>query len=111
MRTSMFPSSGFIGPAPDNDIYRYMVIDKQVEEVRTVNVHTFEIPLTDTIEIVHNTLSDWIKSDEGQWVIARAAQSPSWHRYEDPYQFHQKFIVRAKFAGATLTEWLLRSSR
>jgi hypothetical protein len=82
----------------------------RVEEVREVTVFSFT--LTGNIEdpeiMAAEPLYDWEHSEQGQWVMRNACDTPIWHKSIDPSSYNYKFIVRAKFMGPALTEMLLR---
>ena len=103
------PAQGYLGPSPKRDTYRYMIINDRVEEVREIVVHEFTMgDVEDPDLYAAEPLQKWQQSEEGQWIMAHAAETPSWYRIPDQLQYGYKFQVRAKLTGARLTEWLLR---
>lgn len=102
-------AQGYLGISPTKDTYRYMKIGDRVEEVRTIVVHEFMMgDVEDPDLYAADPLLKWEKSEIGQWVMNNALETPSWHRIPDTLQFGYKYQIRAKFAGARLTEYLLR---
>jgi hypothetical protein len=54
-------------------------------------------------------LIEWEKSEQGQWVMENAIETPSWHRTVDPFGYNgYRYEIRARLQGPILTEWLLR---
>lgn len=103
------PAQGYLGNQPVKDTYRYMQIDDQVEEVRTIIVHEFAMGDVDDPDLyAAEPLWKWQQSEIGQWVMKHAVETPSWYRIPDTLQYGYKFQIRAKLAGSALTEWLLR---
>jgi hypothetical protein len=105
------PAQGYLGPAPEGDTYRYMIIDDRAEEVREVVVHEFTMgDVEDPDLYAAEPLWNWQQSEEGQWVMTHAVETPSWYRIPDQLQYGYKYQIRAKLTGARLTEYLLRHS-
>ena len=103
------PAKGFFGKPPTKDTYRYMIINDQVEEVREVVVHEFTMGDVEDPELyAAEPLYKWEKSEEGQWIMEHAIETPCWYRIPDMLQYGYRFQVRAKLSGPRLTEYLLR---
>ena len=103
------PAQGYLGPAPEGDTYRYMIINDRVEEVREVIVHEFTMgDVEDPDLYAAEPLWNWQQSEAGQWVMSHSVETPSWYRIPDQLQYGYKFQIRAKLTGPALTEWLLR---
>ncbi len=103
------PTQGYLGNKPTKDTYRYMQIGDRVEEVRTVVVYEFSMgDVEDPDLYAAQPLYEWEKSEAGQWIMEHAVETPSWYRIPDMMQYGYKYQIRAKLAGARLTEYLLR---
>lgn len=103
------PAQGYIGKFPAKATYRYMQIGDRVEEVRTIVVHEFVLgDVEDPDLYAADPLIKWEQSEIGQWVMQHAVETPSWYRIPDTMQYGYKYQIRAKLAGARLTEYLLR---
>lgn len=89
---------------------KYKIVGDRVEEIRKVTVHEFIIPAdTDDPDIfAAQPLYEWEHSEKGQWVMKNACDHPEWQRMQDHLSWQYKYIIRAKFMGPALTEWLLR---
>lgn len=92
-------------------LHKYNVIGDRVEECRTVIVHQFAMgDVEDPDLYAAEPLLKWEKSEQGQWVMKNAADTPTWHRIADPASMGYRYQIRAKLMGPALTEWLLRYS-
>lgn len=88
---------------------KYNVIGDRVEEVKTVVVHEFSMgDVEDPDLFAAEPLWKWEQSEQGQWIMKNACDTPTWHRYADPSIYGYKYQIRAKLIGPALTEWLLR---
>jgi hypothetical protein len=106
------PARGYLGIKPTKDTYRYMQIGDRIEEVREVVVHEFTMGDVDDPDLyAAEPLWQWQQSEEGQWVMSHAVETPSWYRIPDQLQYGYKFQVRAKLSGARLTEYMLRHGK
>lgn len=106
------PARGYMGPAPKCDTYRYMIINDRVEEVREIIVHEFTMGDVDDPDLyAAQPLWKWQDSEEGQWIMEHAVETPCWYRIPDTLQYGYKIQVRAKLMGARLTEYLLRNTK
>ena len=103
------PAHGYLGLTPKGDTYRYMLITDRVEEVREIVVHEFTMGDVDDPDLyAGEPLWQWQQSEEGQWIMEHAVETPSWYRIPDTLQYGYKFQIRAKLMGARLTEYILR---
>jgi hypothetical protein len=81
----------------------------RVEEVKEVIVHQFSMGDVEDPDLYAATpLWEWEKSEQGQWVMKNACDTPTWYRLADQMQFGYKYQIKAKLMGPALTEWLLR---
>lgn len=89
--------------------HKYVVVGDRVEEVKTITVHEFSMgDVEDPDLYAAEPLLKWEKSDQGQWIMKNACDTPTWHRMADHTSYGYKYIIRAKLMGPALTEWLLR---
>jgi hypothetical protein len=103
------PAHGYLGLRPTKDTYRYMIIDDRVEEVREIVVHEFAMgDVEDPDLYAAQPLCEWQDSEQGQWVMEHAIETPCWYRIPDTMQYGYKYQIRAKLSGPRLTEYLLR---
>ncbi len=103
------PAQGYFGKPPTRDTYRYKQIGDRVEEIREVIVHEFTMgDVEDPDLYAAEPLMKWQNTQEGQWIMEHAVETPSWYRIPDMMQYGYRFQIRAKLSGARLTEYLLR---
>ena len=80
-----------------------------VIETKEIVVHTFNMGDVDDPDLyAADPLYQWQTSEEGQWVMERALDTPVWNRLADPMYYGHKYIVTATFDPKTLTEYYLR---
>lgn len=88
---------------------KYKIVGDKVEEICEVVVHQFSMgDVEDPDLYAAQPLCEWEQSEQGQWIMKNAFETPTWHRIADPVTFGYKYCVRAKLMGPALTEWLLR---
>jgi hypothetical protein len=92
---------------------KYVIINTpegdRVEEVKEIIVHQFSMGDVEDPDLYAATpLWEWEKSEQGQWVMKNAVDTPTWYRMADTSIFGYKYQIRAKLMGPALTEWLLR---
>lgn len=91
-------------------IQKYNLVGDRVEEAKTVVVHKFTMgDVEDPDLYAAQPLYDWEHSEQGQWVMKNACDTPTWYRIADPISYGYKYEIRAKFMGPALTEWLLKN--
>jgi len=91
---------------------KYVLVGDRVEEVKDVIVHTFTMgDVEDPDLYAAEPLFKWQESEQGQWVMKNACDTPTWYRMADPLTFGYKYQIRAKLMGPSLTEWMLRYGR
>lgn len=103
------PNQGYFGDPPEQETPQYKIIDGQMQECRRVVVHHFSLSDVEDPDLwAAEPLYNWEQSEEGQWVMANAIEPPNWRRSLDYTFYGYKYVITAKFAGAKLTEWILR---
>jgi len=91
---------------------KYIVVGDRVEEVKTIVVHEFSMGDVDDPDLyAAQPLSEWEHSEQGQWIMKNACDTPTWYRMADTNTFGYRYQIRAKLMGPALTEWLLRYSK
>jgi hypothetical protein len=87
----------------------YKIINDQVVKFTDVKVHEFNMgDVEDPDLYAAQPLYEWQQSEQGQWVMEHAVETPSWYRIPDTMQYGYKYQIRAKLSGPRLTEYLLR---
>lgn len=88
---------------------KYNLIGDRVEECREVTVYTFSVGDAEDPDLyAAQPLYEWEKSDQGQWIMKNAVDTPTWHRMADYTTYGYKYCIKAKLMGPALTEWLLK---
>jgi hypothetical protein len=82
-----------------------------MEEIKELVVHSFTMgDVEDPDLYAAQPLSEWERSEQGQWIMKHAVETPTWYRMADPVSYGYKYEIRARFAGPALTEMLLRKN-
>jgi hypothetical protein len=103
------PAQGYLGKTPTREIYRCIMINDRVEEVKELVVHEFTMgDVEDPDLYAGEPLWRWQQSEIGQWVMEHAVETPTWYRIPDLMQYGYRYQIRAKLSGPRLTEYLLR---
>ena len=90
-------------------IMKYNLVGDRVEEAKTVVVHKFTMGDVDDPDLyAAQPLYEWENSEQGQWVMNNACDTPTWYRIADPMTYGYEYEIQAKFMGPALTEWILR---
>jgi hypothetical protein len=100
---------GWLGVEPTATAHEYTLVGDRVEQTKTVVVHSFSMgDVEDPDLYAAEPLIKWEQSEQGQWAMENAVETPSWHRMADLYNYGYRYEIRAKLRGPALTEWLLR---
>ena len=106
------PDRGRIDGLPaEQSQYRFdtMVINGHAERIHNVIAHEFEIAaLEDPVIEAGPKLFEWERSEQGQWVMAHALETPVWHKHEDPMHYLVRFVITAKLRGRDYTFWTMK---
>jgi hypothetical protein len=75
----------------------------------TVTVHTFRMgDVEDPDLYAGEPLWQWQHSEMGEWVMANAVQTPSWHRKINPASFSWTYTIRAELSPKDYTFWWIK---
>ena len=103
------PWNGQVGLPTGKVINKHMLIDGEVHEIHTVKVHEFKMgDVEDPDLYAAQPLYDWQQSEIGEWVMARAVDTPEWHRTMDPVLMGHRYIIVAKLKGIDYTAWQIK---
>ena len=103
------PTEGYISRAPSRPAQNVMVIDDRAYKIHTVIVHSFTMgDVDDPILYAAQPLWEWEQSEQGQWVMNHAVESPVWHRQHDALSWGHKFAITAKLKDKDYTFWTLK---
>ncbi len=102
-------TDGYLGNAPKSKLREYMIIEDRVHKIHRVVVHEFTMgDVDDPILYASQPLLDWQNSEQGQWVMSNAMETPEWHRYEDMHSWGHKFYITAKLKDKDYSFYLLK---
>jgi hypothetical protein len=62
----------------------------------------------DPILYAAQPLYEWEHSEEGQWIMQHAVETPEWHRHADPMNYGYNFAITAKLKEQDYTHWLIK---
>jgi hypothetical protein len=107
---SKLPSdNGYLGNEPEKPTYDTMVINGYAHRIHKIVVHEFKMgDVEDPDLYAAEPLLTWQNSEEGQWIMARAIETPEWHRMIDPMSFGHRYAIVAKLKGRDYTYWQVK---
>jgi hypothetical protein len=101
--------TGTLGKPKDIPIYDVMVFGDRAHKIHTVTVHSFSMgDVEDPDLYAAQPLYDWQESEMGKWVMARAVDTPEWHRRADMLLYGYQYAVVAKLKDVDYTFWVLK---
>ena len=96
-------------PLLDRHNYEVQVINGLAQRIHRVVVYSFTLGDVEDPEIyAAEPLLKWQKSEQGQWVMAHAIETPIWHRQQDYQIFGYRFAITAKLKGRDYTFWAMK---
>lgn len=101
--------SGPIGAPRGKINSEVIVIDNQAVRIHKIVAHTFTLgDVEDPILYAAEPLYRWEHSEEGQWIMQHAVETPEWHRHADPMNYGYNFFITAKLKERDYTHWLVK---
>lgn len=89
--------------------HKFNFVNKKVIEVKTVIVHSFFITDSDDPELyAAEPLYKWQISNQGQWVMEHAVETPIWTMSLDPSSYQYRVTITAKLIDRDYTFWTLK---
>jgi hypothetical protein len=86
-----------------------MIIKDNIVEIHSITVHKFTMgDVEDPDLYAYEPLMGWQKSEMGEWVMAKAVETPMWHRMPDVHNYGWNFAITAKLKGPDHTFWQLK---
>jgi hypothetical protein len=86
-----------------------MVIDNKAYRIHKTIVHQFQLGDVDDPDLyAAQPMYEWKESEQGQWVMSKAVETPEWHRYLDPMTYGYKYAIVAKLKDIDYTFWTLK---
>ncbi len=101
--------TGYLGPKPDKETYKYFVENDRVVEVHNVMVHEFMLHDAEDPDLyAAEPLIKWRDSEMGTWVMEHAVESPTWYKVIDPVSYGYRYQIRARLRGPDFTFYQLK---
>jgi hypothetical protein len=101
--------SGYIGPEPKTRLQTYNMAGDRIEKIYNVVVYEFAMGDVEDPEIyAAEPIWRWQQTEQGQWIMEHAAESPVWHRNIDANTVSFRFIITAKLREKDYTFWCLK---
>ena len=103
------PFQGYLGPTPTVATQEVMIIDEHAYRIHKVVVHEFSLGDVDDVEIyAAQPIWEWQQTEQGQWIMEKAIESPTWFRHNDTVSWTQKFRIVAKLKDKDYTFYQLK---
>jgi hypothetical protein len=101
-------NTGFLGPQPDSQTSKFMMIDGEVHEIHKIVVHKF-INFDDDPDIfIAADLHDWENSEQGIWIKEHAVETPQWAKMPDYVSLGTRVVIIAKLKEKDVVYYRLR---
>jgi len=100
---------GYLGENPTKRIYDVMVIEDKAHKIHNVIVHRFTMGDVEDPELyAAEPLLKWQNSEQGQWVMSHAMETPMWHKHIDQFSYGHAFAITAKLKAKDYSFFLLK---
>lgn len=77
--------------------------------MKEIIVHSFTVgDVEDPDLYAGQPLYEWQQTEQGQWIMENAVETPVWHRIPDAFHMGYRYTITAKFHGPALTFYLLK---
>ncbi len=81
----------------------------RIDRIRNVVVHRFLMgDVEDPDLFAAEPLYKWEKSEQGQWVMKHAIETPVWHRNNDYRSWQTQYAITAKLKEKDYSYFLLK---
>ena len=78
-------------------------------EIKTVVVHSFSVGDAEDPDLYAAVpLIDWEKSEQGQWIMEHAVDTPVWQRHVDHQTYGYRYKIVARLTDRDYTFWTLK---
>ena len=102
-------AQGHLGSIPVEPTFEVMVFDGVAHRIHKTIVHKFTMgDVEDPDLYAAEPLLAWQHSEMGEWVMARAVETPEWHRHADVMSYGYQYAVVAKLKEKDYTFWVLK---
>jgi hypothetical protein len=101
---------GYLADPKPAVVHDYIRIDDRVHRIHKLIVHRFRMGDVDDPDLyAAQPLWEWQESEMGKWVMARAVDTPEWHRQNHQFLlWGYEYIVVAKLKDTDYTFWQLK---
>ena len=108
-KNSFNDAHGALGPDRGSVPYQVIVQGDRAYKIHRVVVHSFLMGDVEDPELyAAEPLLQWQNSEQGQWIMERAVETPEWHRHADVTTFGYKFAIVAKLKDVDYTFYTLK---
>jgi hypothetical protein len=102
---------GTLGQSKGIETQEFMMFGDNVHQIHKVVVYRFRMGDAEDPDLyAAQPLYDWQQSEMGQWVMAKAVDTPEWHRQLDQMTYGYQYVVVAKLKDKDYTFWTLKWS-
>jgi hypothetical protein len=100
---------GYFGQPPVKKMQKFIMENDRVVEIHDVKVHKFLLGDVDDADLYAAVpIMEWQNSEQGQWVMKHAVESPMWHRYMEPVTYGWQYMITAKLRGPDYTFFTMK---
>jgi hypothetical protein len=102
---------GTLGQSKGIVTHDFMEIGNKVHRIHKVVVHRFRLADAEDPDLyAAQPLYEWQQSEMGKFIMAKAVDTPEWHRNLDHTTYGYQYAVVAKLKDVDYTFWTLKWS-
>lgn len=103
------PDKGYMSEPKNIATHDVMVFGDRAYKIHKVIVHRFTMSDVEDPDLyAGQPLWEWQESEMGKWVMAKAVDTPEWHRQTDFVSYGYQYIITAKLKDIDYTFWTLK---
>ncbi len=107
--TTLPATTDYANNPPGYYKHQYNIIDDKVVEFKELVVHRFKMgDVEDPDLYAAQPLWEWQESEQGKWIMTHAVETPVWHRYISPMNYHTDYAIKAKLTAQDATFFILK---
>jgi hypothetical protein len=101
--------NGYMSEPKNIVTHDVMVFGDRAYKIHKVIVHRFTMSDVEDPDLyAGQPLWEWQESEMGKWVMAKAVDTPEWHRQTDYVNYGYQYIITAKLKDIDYTFWTLK---
>jgi hypothetical protein len=101
--------NGYMSEPKNIVTHDVMVFGDRAYKIHKVVVHRFTMSDVEDPDLyAGQPLWEWQESEMGKWVMAKAVDTPEWHRQTDHVNYGYQYIITAKLKDIDYTFWTLK---